>query len=347
MPCAKTATVAEPSSGARPLRIGVALGSGSARGWAHIGVLRSLAEAGIEPEVVCGTSIGALVGAAFASGQLDPLETWARAIKRLDVVRLMDVTSARGGVLAGARLFEQMRQSGYDRRIEDLDKAYAAVATNLETGREIWLREGSLLEAVRASISVPGLLAPYRRGDSWLVDGGLVNPVPVSVCHALGAEFVVAVNLNGDPRERTLLQRAERLSPNDASPRRVHRRAAKAARAERALRPPSPAEDDPGTRMSDRLRSLWHGTSSFLAARGTDAPRERPPGFFEVITGSIAIMQDRITRSRIAGDPPDVMVSPRLGHIRLLDYDRAEEIIAEGRAAIEPALARIRQLVEE
>ena len=179
----------------RKPRLGIALGSGSARGWAHIGVLRGLEQAGIVPDVVSGASIGALVGAAYASNRLDRLEEWVAQIDWWEIIRYMDL---RLGGVEGERLMRAFRERVEDAPIETLPKPFGAVATDLQTGREVWFQEGSLLEAVRASIALPGLFSPVRHQDRWLVDGGLVDPLPVSLCRALGADRVVAVNLNGD-----------------------------------------------------------------------------------------------------------------------------------------------------
>ena len=179
----------------RKLRLGLALGSGSARGWAHIGAIRALEERGIKPDIVCGTSIGALVGAAYAAGELDRLEKWVTGLAWTTVVRLMDLTW-RGGLIRGTRLFTLFGTMLADREIDDLPIPYGAIATELHSGRELWLRHGKLLEAVRASCAMPGLLTPVLRDGAVLVDGGLVNPVPVSMCRALGADLVVAVDLS-------------------------------------------------------------------------------------------------------------------------------------------------------
>ena len=298
-------------------RIGIALGSGSARGWAHIGVLRALAEAGIEPDVVCGTSIGALVGGSYVTDQLDALESWARSISLLDIVGLMDVRLARGGFIAGARLFAGLRKIQQDVRIEDLPKPFAAVATEFASGRETWLQRGSLLDAIRASAALPGIFPPFPFGEHWLVDGGLVNPVPVSVCRALGADVVIAVNLNGDLTSRNRPLPAKRPARR--------RRTARA---------------DFLDKLSARLRQEFRNTTSLFPAQRRSAKAE-PPGFFEVLAGAIYIMQDRITRSRLAGDPPDALLTPRLGHIRLFDFDCSDEVIAEGRASVSPMLPAI------
>ena len=307
-------------SSAQP-RIGVALGSGSARGWSHIGVLRALHDIGITPDVVCGTSVGALVGAAYVAGELDALEEWVRSITPLDIVGLMDVTLARGGVIAGARLLKGLRNVHMDVRIEDLGKPFAAVATDFASGRELWLQKGSLLDAVRASISLPGIFPPLKVGGKWMLDGGLVNPVPVSVCRALGAEVVIAVNLNGD------------LTSRNAPPRSAARRKPATSTAQAAL----------FNQLSARLKAELRDTTSLLATQILGARRKKAPGFFEILAGAIYIMQDRITRSRMAGDPPDVLLAPRLGYIRLLEFHRADEAIAAGHACVTSMQAVLRQ----
>ncbi len=229
-------------------RVGLALGSGSARGWAHIGVIRALEQAGIRPDVVCGTSIGALVGAAYAAGELDRLEQWVLGLRISDVAAFVDV-SLRSGLLKGERLMDFFRRNFADRPIEDLAMPFAAVATSLHTGAELWLRRGSVLDAVRTSIAVPGLFAPVLCEGSVLVDGGLVNPVPVSLARAMGADVLIAVDLASDilgrhlrtdPPPRSAGRRRRRLDtqtagqPGRAHPRTVARRAEDAFAARRA-----------------------------------------------------------------------------------------------------------------
>lgn len=300
-------------------KIGLALGSGAARGWAHIGVVRALAEIGIAPDIVCGTSIGACVGAALLTDQLDELQGWAQSMGLLGVLGIIDVTFRKGGLVAAERAFERFRNERTDVRIEDLPKPFACVACELGTGREIWLRDGPVLDAIRASAAMPGLFPAVRRDGGWLTDGALVNPVPVSLCRALGADIVIAVNLNSE------------LS---ALPRPVAGAAA----------PPALAQ------ITQQLGG-WLGRkpserTGLLAAQLAGAG-ETAPNVLEVLAGSIDIMQDRITRSRLAGEPPDVLITPRLGHVGILEFDRAEEVIAIGlaaariaRPAIELALAR-------
>ncbi|MDD3447836.1 MAG: patatin-like phospholipase RssA [Gammaproteobacteria bacterium] len=298
-------------------RVGLALGSGSARGWAHIGIIEALEEAGIRPEVVCGASIGALVGAAYASGNLPWLREWVETLSWWDVVRLMDVR-LNGGFIEGERLMEIFREYVEDQEIGKLSCRFAAVATDLETGREQWLEEGSLLDAVRASMALPGLFSPARYQERWLVDGGLVNPVPVSLCRALGAEVVIAVNLNGD-----IVGKRRKRPPE---------KAAQEGRLDPLM-----------NRLNESLRRNLPA-ALLSSGRGTDGSGS--PGLFTVLLDSINIMQDRITRSRMAGDPPDVYLAPRLGHLGVLDYDRAAEAIEQGRRSMENALPELRGLLQ-
>jgi NTE family protein len=176
-------------------RLGLALGSGSARGWSHIGIVDALAERGLRPDVIAGASVGALVGAACAAGRLGELERWVCTLTQRDVWRLVDTTFRGGGVMSGNRLMSTIAEQIGDAPIESLAMSFGAVAADLYTGEEIWLREGSFMAAVRASSGLPGLLAPTWHQQRWLIDGGVVNPVPVSLCRALGADVVIAVDL--------------------------------------------------------------------------------------------------------------------------------------------------------
>jgi len=279
-------------------RIGLALGGGSARGWAHIGVIRALEEAGIRPDIVCGTSIGALVGAAYAAGELDRFEEWVLQLKFKDVVGFMDL-SLSGGLLKGERLMDYFRDRSKDRPIEELGTPFAAVATALHTGAEIWLRRGSTFDAVRASIAMPGLFAPVLNDGMVLVDGGLVNPVPVSLARAMGADVLIAVDLCSDILGRHL-------------------------RADSSVGPPGGV---------DWIHKLQEHVGMVLPAHPSDEPTM--PSIADVLASSINIMQVRITRSRMAGEPPDLVVAPRLAHLRLLDFHRAKEAIDEGHRAVE------------
>ncbi len=297
--------------------IGLALGGGSARGWAHIGVLRALADAGIEPDIVCGTSIGALVGAAYVGGELDQLETWVRGLSVQTVVGFLDF-SLNGGLIKGEKLIEFFRSHFVDRQIGELPRQFAAVATDLVHGREVWLKEGSVSDAVRASIALPGLFTPARVGERWLVDGGLVNPVPVSLCRALGADWVIAVDLNSDLIGRHL----------------SHKSAGTTAK------PGLVADYTLGENLMARIQS----SISELGIKPTDNTA-KPPAMLDVLATSINIMQVLITRSRLAGDPADVMINPRLAELGLMEFHRASAAIEAGKRAAELALPQLEWLL--
>ncbi len=296
---------------ARP-RLGLALGSGSARGWAHLGVLRALDKVGIRPDLICGCSIGAFVGAAAAAGDLDKLVKWVEGLRWKDVVSLLDV-SLRSGLIRGDRLMEFFERNFVDRSFAELDLPFSCVATDLVNGREVWLREGSVAESVRASIALPGLLTPVALEGRLLVDGGLVNPVPVSLCRAMGADLVIAVDLGSE-----LIGRAWRRAGVE------------------------PAEDESGDEPSWIHRLL--ARFGVLPENGTAASEreeESLPSLVSVMTTSVNIMQVRIARSRLAGEPADVLLSPRVGQIAMLDYHRGPEAIAEGEAAVQRMLPAI------
>ncbi|MGE5468559.1 MAG: patatin-like phospholipase RssA [Ignavibacteria bacterium] len=280
-------------------RIGVVLGSGSARGWAHIGVLRALAAAGVVPDVICGCSIGALVGAAAASGDLDKLEAWVRQLTWQQVLGLMDPTF-NGGLLKGDKLMAFFERHFSDRDVSTLPVPFGCVATDLVSGREIWLREGSVAAAVRASCALPGLFTPVLHDGRLLVDGGLVDPVPVSLCRAMGADLVIAVDVGADVLNSPYGLRTPDIGPEQSEP------------------------------WGRRL----------LAAIGLGRDSEAPP-LTSVLATSLHIMQTRIARSRLAGEPADVLLRPRLAEVALLDYHRAGEAIAEGAAAVQRMMPMI------
>ena len=297
-------------SAPRRPRVGLALGGGSARGWAHVGVIRALEQAGIKPDLVCGTSIGALVGAAYAAGELERFEQWLLGLGIADVLSFMDVGLS-GGVIKGERLMEFFRLNFIDRPVEDLAMPFAAVATALHTGAEVWLREGSTIEAVRASIALHALFTPVVHEGRVLVDGGLVNPVPVSLARAMGAEIVIAVDLSYDILGRHLSADAQ-------------------------------AEEAAGSPIGEWIHKLQENLGGLISADSPDEPRL--PSMLDVMASSINIMQVRITRSRMAGDPPDVIVSPRLAHLGLFDFHRAKEAIEEGKRAVEAILHTLHAL---
>lgn len=296
------------------MNIGLALGSGSSRGWSHIGVIGGLAELGIIPNIICGASIGSLVGASYVSSNLDKLEKWARSLSKFELAKFFNINPSQHGFVNTDKLHHFLNQyvASDASVIEQYDKRYAAVATDLETGREVWLMRGSLLEAVWASISLPGLFPAIKHNDKWLVDGGLVNPVPVSVCRALGADIVIAVNLNGDIVGKHFQKRQK----------------------------PIKQDNSVVGKISGAVKE--YTTSMFSTTRGQD----QPPSLFEAIASSINIIQDRITRSRMAGDPPDILLSPKLVHIGLLEFYRADEAISEGKKCVQRMTPEIKHILK-
>jgi NTE family protein len=295
--------------------IGLALGGGIARGFVHIGVLQVLAKNGIQPDVVVGTSIGAVVGACYATGKLDVFEQWARRLTTRGILGYLDVSLGGSGLIGGDRLADRLEETFGDALIENLAKRYACIATELGSGHEIWLTHGRVVDAARASYALPGLFTPVRLGGRWLVDGALVNPVPVSAVRALGARLVIAINLNSD-----MLGRGGTISSHG-----------------------SDAED---ARLLSEMRARPEGlrrilSPEFLLKRQLIGDR-RSPNIASIMVDSFNIMQDRVTRSRLAGDPPDVMIAPRCGKVGLFDFHRASEAIAIGAQAAERALPDIK-----
>ena len=281
-------------------RIGLALGAGAARGWAHIGALHELEAMGLVPDVVVGSSIGALVGGCFAAGRLDELESFARSLNKRRVFGLLDFSFSGAGLIGGDRLRVKLQESIGAMRIEDLPMRFAGVATELDTGHEVWLRRGSLVDAIRASYALPGVFEPVRLGRRWLIDGAVVNPVPVSVARALGAERVVALSItvDGTGRGATRHDGIEADLAEDEAP--------------------------PAARRGAGL--LRRGRSGASA-----------PGLASVMANAFNITQDRLMRSRLAGDPPDVLINLKVGRIGVFEFDRAEELIALGREAVRRA----------
>ena len=296
------------------LKIGLALGSGSARGWSHIGVINTLAEHGIIPDIVCGTSIGALVAASYASNNIKKLEQWACSITKLETARIFEINVALKGFINTDRLHYFLNQyvASDTSLIENLEKQYASVSTDLKTGREVWFTKGPVIEAVWASISLPGLFPAIKHHNQWLVDGGLVNPVPVSVCRALGADIVIAVNVNGSVSGKNF------ISPKK-----------------------QPPQDNGITHKLTEL--VMEYTGSLFPSNNNS---ETPPNLFESIAGSVHIIQDRVMRSRMAGDPPDILLSPKVSNIGLLEFYRAHEAIIEGEKCVLAMLPEIKQLLE-
>lgn len=298
------------------LRIGLALGSGGARGWAHIGVLRALDNLGIKPDVLCGTSMGALVGGLYLTGHLKDLEEWARRLTKLRMVRYLNFRMGRNGFIAGHRLFNEMEEAIGDTTFAELKTPFATVATDLNSGHEIWFTDGPLAPALRASFSLPAFFDPVWIENRWVIDGAMVNPIPISVCHALGAQIVIGINLNISPPLKNFIPqtRIPEISAFSALP-------------------------------------AWTGTILRGGAKSKAAQTEVPgrdpdtPGLFGVMASTLNIVQDRVTRARMAADPPDVHILPKVGHIGILDFHTASECIDAGEAAVYQAEEELREAV--
>jgi NTE family protein len=297
-------------------KIGVALGAGSARGWAHIGVLRALHAAGIHPDIVAGTSVGALVGGCFVAGELDALEEFARELTRRKVLGFLDFNFSGSGLIHGHRLREALEARLKSMIIEGLPKRFVAVAAEIASGHEVWLSRGHLADAIRASYAMPGIFRPVRIEGRWLFDGALVNPIPVSICRALGARYVIAVNVNTDSGYGTVVRDLEALPVA-------------------ALPPP----EDKGI-LARNGRAVKK-----LLQRQLFGQVENGPGISAVMVQAFNIVQDRIARSRLAGDPPDVMISPKLGRVGLFEFHQAPRAIQLGEEATERALGELNEAV--
>lgn len=293
---------------ARP-RVGVVLGAGGARGWAHIGALRELDAMGVPIDVICGCSSGALVAASYAAGRLDALERLGRAMTRAHMLRFFDLSLKGGGLIEGRWLLNFFRANIGDIAIEDAAVRFGAVATEHQSGREIWFSSGSMVDAVRASIALPGLLTPVRLGRRWLLDGALVNPLPITLCRSLGADVIVALNLSGDLAGSR--QAVEETAAADM--------AAPASSWLAWLRGAAPAPPDP---VADRA-----------------GPR---PGYQEVLADALLTMQNFITRMRLAADPPDVTVTLDLAGVGMMEYHKGAQAMALGAAGVRARRDEIR-----
>lgn len=286
--------------------VALALGGGAARGWAHIGVLRALDEAGVRIDMIAGTSIGALVGGCYLAGKLDELEEFARSLTKRRIFGLLDFNFGGSGLFGGMRLTERMKEHLNGVTFADLERPFVCVAAEIRTGHEIWLSSGSLIAAMRASYALPGVFEPVVCNKRVLVDGALVNPVPVSVCRAYEQPLVVAVNLHYDLFGRAAVIKHSADMPD--------------------------IDVDPTGEMAP-----------LVVERG---PRTRDSrlGITGVMVEAFNIIQDRISRARLAGDPPDLSLQPKLGHIGLTEFYRADEAIRLGYEATKAQMADLQRL---
>jgi NTE family protein len=306
----------------RPV-IGLALGGGAARGFAHIGIIKTLVAHGIVPNVVVGTSIGAVVGGAYASGHLDTLEEWARSLQPRNIFGYLDIRLNGSGLIGGAKLAAGLEATVGQTLIEDLPVKFATVATEVRTGHEIWLTHGRMVDAMRASYALPGIFSPVLIGDRWLVDGALVNPVPVSAARAFGAEIVIAANLSSDVFTHSTT---------------IYSHGPSADVSVSVVPEPLPEPAAPKRGLGKFFSAERTMKREFFGGPGR-------PGISTVMVDAFNIMQDRITRARLAGDPPDLLISPRVGQIGWFDFHRADDLIAYGVRSAERAIDSIQEAI--
>ncbi|CAG9001562.1 MAG: putative NTE family protein [Candidatus Celerinatantimonas neptuna] len=307
-------------------RIGIALGSGAAKGWAHIGVLMALEEMGIYPQVVAGCSIGAFVGAIYANRNLSELDEWAKQLTNWEVFKLLDIGFSRGGLIAGKKMFSKADELLGPRLVESSEIPFAAVATELYQGREIWLRRGNMRRAIRASCAIPGLFSPIRWHGQWLIDGAVSNPVPVSLCRAMGATHVIAVDLQ-----------SKRFNKN------------------RSAEEPILLHDYHNSQLEEHSESVFSrmmgvGQGYFNSVvgrlgRAKSLHKRKKPNMMSVMSGALDILEDKLKRSRMAGDPPDVLITPQVGDIGLMEFFKAQEAIEQGRQAVRHVSHQLQEML--
>ena len=337
------------------MKIGLALGAGAARGWTHIGIIEALEKLGVKIDVVAGCSIGAYVGAAYASGKLEDLKEWACSLSDWQVLALMGVGLRRGGIASGQKVFDKLASEFCAPSYEDMLKPFASVATDLYTGREVVFNSGPIGDTIQASCAIPALFAPVAHGDRWLVDGAVVNPVPVNLCRQLGADFVIAVNLNADLRPLRL----EKLrQDHEENQRKTEDFFTKSQNVLRQWFSPD-SKEEKALEKIDEKEEVLSDTNDVKTEDGiaseviekveeefTEVPakvsKRNPPGIMSVMSSSLEILQARVTRSRLAGDPPDILIEPQLTDVGIMEFHRAEELCAKGEETIARVAEQIR-----
>jgi NTE family protein len=304
-------------------KVGLVLGSGSSRGWAHIGAIEALQDANIPIHFVAGCSVGAFVGAIFASGGLEQLKKYVIEMDGESMFSFSDLTLIRPGLLDGDKKLRELFCMHTDKKdFDELEIPLKVVAADMHSGDQVVLDSGDLLKALRASMSYPGLFAPVYHKNRWLIDGGVVDPVPVGVARAMGADIVIAVNLDSELVSR------KRHGKIQAVP---------------EMKPP-PVRNEFLKNLAARYEAVEKTIRKRLELQKKNKPS--PPGTRQVINSAIQLMQDRITRVNFAVSPPDILITPRLGDLKMLDYDQVEHAIEEGYIATRNKVNDIRMLME-
>ena len=335
------------------MKIGLALGSGASRGWAHIGVIQALEEMGVQIDIVSGCSIGSYVGAAYASGKLSELAEWVESLTEWQVFALMGVGFHKGGLVSGLKVFKALQDNFSFETFEQLNKPFAAVATDLYSGREVDFISGSVIEAVKASCAIPGLFPPLLFKNRWLVDGGVVNPVPVNMCRMLGADIVIAVNLSADFRPQSLDANPIDHGNNQKKTSDFFKRSQQQIQQwfkKTGDNEPEPTEQDlaaeQGFLTEECLEILEPANIGEIKSEGLVSKQHMPvppaPSIINAMTGSLDILSARVTRSRLAGDPPDILIEPQLRDFGMMEFYRATELIQHGRDSVERIAKQIK-----
>jgi NTE family protein len=328
------------------MKIGLALGSGAARGWAHIGVIQALEEMGIKIDVVSGCSIGSYVGATYASGKLIELAEWVESLTEWQVFALMGVGFQKGGLVNGLKVFKALQENFSYETFEELKKPFAAVATDLYSGREVNFISGSVIEAVRASCAIPGLFPPLLFDNRWLVDGGVVNPVPVNMCRMLGADIVIAVNLSADFRPQSIVNNPIDHGNNQKKTSDFFKRSHQQIQQWFKNSEDTDTESNDQTLIAEQ-EALTEECLEMLESANIEQQKTEDvlsenlvvvppaPSIINAMSGSLDILSARVTRSRLAGDPPDILIEPQLRDFGMMEFYRATELIKHGRNSVE------------
>lgn len=310
-------------------KVGIALGSGSARGWSHIGVLKALAEEKIKIDYIAGTSIGALVGAIYASGDINSLEKFALGITWKTIVSYLDITLPRNGLISGKKISKLLSEYFSDKTIESLKVPFCSVSVDILNGEEVWIKTGKIIEAVRASISIPGIIIPYKKNKRYLVDGGVLNPLPINVVKDMGAEIIIAVDLNS-----CLLEKERSLQKN------------KNIRKEDLKEKIDTKNEKRNNQLIHQIEKGFANLSGSVRSKIKNLKKNNNnPNIFEIMGNTTSVMQNKITQMNLESLSVDFLIQPQLKDFKLLDFDRADVAIKEGYCRTKPILSDLKEKI--